>query len=430
MSRKISLGAGITLAAVTAAVTVSLTYVYAMNSFNDKMADINERQSMYAKLSEIDQKVRQDYVGVLDETKLSDAICAGYMAGIGDAQAQYLSAEKYQEYQSGSQGKSTGVGVLTVQDDDGNMEIIDVMPGSPAELSGLKKGDVIVSMDDKEIIRLTYGEALNRLNGAAGSVVKLGVLRPAEDEEEARTLSVSVTRAEYTHKSISSSVLYGNVGYLRISAFRENSAGQFEEALSALLQQNVAGLVIDLRNNSGGDMAAAAEILDRLLPACTTVSSKNKDGTVQAEYTSKANEIELPVAVLVNESSFGAAELFAADIQESQKGMVVGRNTPGYGRKIEVAPLSDGSAISFSVAEYLTLKGKSFDGTGVSVNIEPSLSEEQMALLKRNDLAPEEDAQITAAIAALRSQGAAVQEEPGAASSEAPVSEEESETQE
>ena len=106
MSRKISLGAGITLAAVTAAVTVSLTYVYAMNSFNDKMADINERQSMYAKLSEIDQKVRQDYVGVLDETKLSDAICAGYMAGIGDAQAQYLSAEKYQEYQSGSQGKA------------------------------------------------------------------------------------------------------------------------------------------------------------------------------------------------------------------------------------------------------------------------------------------------------------------------------------
>ena len=421
MSRKISLGAGITLAAVTAAATVSLTYVYAMNSFNDKMADINERQSMYAKLSEIDQKVRQDYVGVLDETKLSDAICAGYMAGIGDAQAQYLSAEKYQEYQSGSQGKSIGVGVLTVQDDDGNMEIIDVMPGSPAELSGLKKGDVI---------RLTYGEALNRLNGAAGSVVKLGVLRPAEDEEEARTLSVSVTRAEYTHKSISSSVLYGNVGYLRISAFRENSAGQFEEALSALLQQNVAGLVIDLRNNSGGDMAAAAEILDRLLPACTTVSSKNKDGTVQAEYTSKANEIELPVAVLVNESSFGAAELFAADIQESQKGMVVGRNTPGYGRKIEVAPLSDGSAISFSVAEYMTLKGKSFDGTGVSVNIETSLSEEQTALLKRNSLAPEEDAQITAAIAALRNQGAAVQEEPGTASSEAPVSGEESETQE
>lgn len=411
MSRKISLGAAITLAIVVAAVTVSLTYVYAMNKFNDKMVDINERQTMYAKLSEVDQKVRQDYVGELDETKLLDSICTGYMAGLGDAQAQYISAEKYLDYQSGSQGTSTGVGVLTVQDEDGNMEIIDVMPGSPAELSGLKKGDVIVSVDDKEIVRLTYGEAVNRLNGTAGTVVKLGVLRPAVDEDEdPRMLSVSITRAEYTHKSISSEVIYGNVGYLKITAFRENSVEQFEDELSALLQQNVSGLVIDLRNNSGGDMAAAAKILDRLLPACTTVSSKDKTGAVRAEYTSKSNEIALPIAVLVNERSFGTAELFAADIQESKKGLAVGRNTPGYGKKIEMVPLSDGSAISFSVAEYLTLTGKSIDGVGVVVDMETSLTEEQDAKLQRNDLPVEEDAQIAAAIAALQTQGVTVQE--------------------
>lgn len=97
MSKKISLGAGIALAAVASAITVSLTYVYAMNHFNEKMADVNERQAMYTKLSEIDQTVRQDYVGTIDEETLTDAICAGYVAGLGDAGAKYYSAERYQE---------------------------------------------------------------------------------------------------------------------------------------------------------------------------------------------------------------------------------------------------------------------------------------------------------------------------------------------
>ena len=204
MSKKISLGAGIALVAVTAAVTVSLTYNYAMSNFNSKVADVNERQAMYTKLSEIDQKTRQEFIGEIDETTLMDGICAGYVAGLSDSQAKYLSAENYKLYQNSASGKYVGVGISTMRDDDGNMEVIDVTPNSPAERSGIKKGDTIVSIDDKEVVRLTYGDAVNKLDGKAGTNIKFGILRPAEEEGgQAESLTLTVTRGEYTQQTIS-----------------------------------------------------------------------------------------------------------------------------------------------------------------------------------------------------------------------------------
>lgn len=419
MSKKISLGAGIALAAVAAAVTVSLTYVYAMDSFNEKMADVNERQAMYTKLSEIDQKVRQDYVGSIDEKTLEDAICTGYVAGLGDAGAKYYSAELFQQYQAGLTGKNVGVGITTVQDEDGNMEIVDVLPGSAGEKAGLKKGDVVVALDGKEIVRLTYGEAVNKLDGQVGTTVELSVLRPAEEEGgTAETLSFTVTRAEYVQRTITSATINGNVGYLAVSQFREGADNQFNNELSTLLKNGIAGLVIDLRNNSGGDMEVMAGMLDVLLPAGTMVSSRDSAGVVAIEYTSSANEIGIPISVLVNGSTYGAAELFAADIQDYKKGLVVGEQTAGRGEKQEIIQLSDGSAVMLSVAEYLRVSGDAFSGMGITPDVEKSLDAEQAALLARRELAPENDAQVQAAVTALVQQGAAVSELPGSASEE------------
>lgn len=424
MSKKISLGAGIALAAVASAVTVSLTYVYAMNNFNEKMADVNERQAMYTKLSEIDQKVRQDYVGSIDEKTLEDAICTGYVAGLGDAGAKYYSAELFQQYQAGLTGKNIGVGITTVQDEDGNMEIVDVLPGSAAEKAGLKKGDVVIALDGKEIVRLTYGEAVNKLDGQVGTTVELSVLRPAAEEGgTAETLSFTVTRAEYVQRTITSATINGNVGYLAVSQFREGADNQFNNELSTLLKSGIAGLVIDLRNNSGGDMEVMAGMLDVLLPAGSMVSSRDSAGVIELEYTSSANEIGIPISVLVNGSTYGAAELFAADIQDYKKGLVVGEQTAGRGEKQEIIQLSDGSAVMLSVAEYLRVGGDAFSGTGITPDVEKSLDEEQAALLARRELAPENDAQVQAAVTALVQQGAAVSELPGSstetASSEA-----------
>lgn len=417
MSRKISIGVAVSIAAISAAVTVTLTYSLAMKNFNAKVADVNERQAMYNKLSEIDQKARQDFVGKIDEKSLTDGICAGYLAGLGDAHTTYLSAKKYKAYRDSNEAKNTGVGIRTLQDADGNMEVIEVAPGSPAEKSGIKKGDTITSIDGKEVARISYAEAVNQLDGTAGSKVTFKILREQQPwgsgAAGVQSINVTVTRGEYTQNAVESSVINGNVAYLKISRFGDNTAEDFNDKLSECIRQGACGLVIDVRGNAGGSMEAAASVLDTLLPAGTTVSSRDRTGKVVVEYTSKSNEVALPISVVADSRTSGAAELFAADIRDFHKGLLVGQKTAGSGTKDTAIPLSDGSAMILATAEYLTAGGITYDGIGIAPDISKDLAAEQQTQLEHNDLLPSADAQVQTAVTALQRQGAKVLQTPG-----------------
>ena len=190
--RKFSLGACVALCALTAAATVSVTYVYAMNSFNEKVADVNQRQAMYAKLSEIDQTVRQEFVGEIDETSLLDGICTGYVAGLGDPDAKYLSAEKYKAYLSGTSGKSVGVGINTVKDEDGNMKITEVIPNSPGEAAGLQKGDVILEVNGTKIKNTAHFRS-QLYKYSIGDTITLKINRDGKEMEVNVLLTRSAT---------------------------------------------------------------------------------------------------------------------------------------------------------------------------------------------------------------------------------------------
>ncbi len=418
MGRKVSLGAAISFAAVVSAVTVSLTYVYAMDVFNTKVADVNQRQAMYTKLSEIDQKTRQDYIGQITESSLNDGICAGYIAGLSDPDARYLSAERYLSYSSGEQSQTVGAGIRTLQDSDGNMEIIEVFPGSAAERAGLRKSDIITAIDGRDVVRLTYGEALTQLDGAAGSSVQFTVLR-ASEEGELERLEFNVVRAEYSRPLVESSVINGNVGYLSIVEFEESMLSQFEQVLQNFQDQDVCGIVIDLRSNSGGSVEAMAEALDRFLPAGNTVMSVNKSGETKAQFLSDAQALELPVSVIVDSSTYGAAEIFAADIQDYSRGLLIGAKTAGYGVRTEVSPLSDGSAIILPTARYVRINGEEIQDVGVSPDMEITLSQEQQAQFNRESLPLLEDPQVQVAVTALIRQGCEVAEPPGTQASSA-----------
>jgi carboxyl-terminal processing protease len=418
MRKKFSLGAVVSVAALSAAVTVTLTYNFAMDSFNAKVADVNERQAMYTKLSEIDRKVRQDYVGQIDEKNLTDAICAGYLSGLGDSRSQYLSAKKYKQYRSYTDAKSIGVGIDTVQDADGNMKVISVASGSPGEKAGIKKGDTIIQIDDKEVVRITYGEAVQELEGAAGTQVSFKILRPASGgstSDGVNIITVTVTLGEYTQHMVESGIINGNVGYLRIRRFSENTPDDFNSAVAGLVNKGVCGLVIDLRGNSGGSMSAAASVLDTLLPAGTTVSVRDRSGKTTVEYTSKANEISLPFSVVVDSGTSGAAELFAADIRDFNKGLIIGEKTAGIGTKETDVPLSDGSAMILATGEYLTSGGKTFDGAGVQPDIMKSLSAEDKEKFYSNNLPASSDPQVQTAVTGLQRQGADVKQASGTA---------------
>jgi carboxyl-terminal processing protease len=421
MRKKFSLGAVVSVAALSAAVTVTLTYNFAMDSFNAKVADVNERQAMYTKLSEIDRKVRQDYVGQIDEKTLTDTICAGYLSGLGDSRSQYLSAKKYKQYRNYTDAKSIGVGIDTVQDTDGNMKVISVASGSPGEKAGIKKGDTIIQIDNKEVVRITYAEAVQELEGAAGTQVSFKILRSASggstssSSNGVNVITVTVTRGEYTKHMVESSIINGNVGYLRIRRFSENTPDDFNSAVANLVNKGVCGLVIDLRGNAGGSMSAAASVLDTLLPAGTIVSVRDHSGKTTVEYTSKANEISLPFSVVVDSGTSGASELFAADIRDFNKGLLIGEKTAGVGTKETAVPLSDGSAMILATGEYLTSGGKTFDGAGVQPDIMKSLSAEDHEKFYSNNLPVSSDPQVQTAVTGLQRQGAKVQQAPGTA---------------
>lgn len=434
MSKKISLGAALALLAIIAAIAVSLTYVFAMSQFNDKVADINERQAMYVKLSEIDQKVRKDFIGTIDETALNDGIAAGYISGLKDINGRYMSAEQYKEYlnSSESNGKSVGVGVYTIQDQDGNMEIIEVLPGSAAEKSGLKKGDTIIAVDESDVIRITYATALSRMEGTSGSSVNLDVLRTtvADDgTESVEKRTFSVVRTEYQAKTVTAEVINGNVGYIALNSFRESGVEDFQDAVDQFTEQNVSGLVIDLRNNSGGSIEAMAEMLDILLPSGNTVTYIDKNGDKIVEYQSDAKQTVLPISVVVNQGTYSEAELFAQAIRDFNKGLLIGEKTSGYGSKDEVLPLSDGSAMILSTGYYIGADGATFNGEGLEVDIDSTLSTDAQEKLKRRNLPYAEDIQIQAAVTALLRQGAEVQEVPGSSSSQPAESSQESSSQ-
>lgn len=177
MRKKISLGAAITFMLITAAVTFSLTTVYTMQNFNNKISNIKEREAMYAKLSEIDTSVRKNYIGAIDEDKLMDSIASGYLRGIGDPYSQYLSAEDYSAYMRDYEGQLVGIGVEVTGDASGYLRISRVYEGSPAEAAALQKGDLIVSVGGAAITEKSVSDAAKAISGEVGTTVSLGIRR-------------------------------------------------------------------------------------------------------------------------------------------------------------------------------------------------------------------------------------------------------------
>lgn len=408
--RKISWAAAGALMLLSAAVTVSLTYTYAMDRFNQKVSDVNEREAQYHKLSEIDEQVRNRFVGQVDDSTLRDGLCAGYAAGLSNANVRYMTAEKYADYEASHQRTSVGVGINTVMDSDGNMEIVEVYTGSSAQTAGLQKGDVIVAMDGKEVSRIGYVDAVSLLDGADGSELKMTVLRPGEEESE--TLSFTVQRTAYTAASVSHQRINGNVGYIRISMFAANSYTAFENALTDLeADGELCGLVIDLRGNSDTRTEQMEKIADRLLPAGEIIRTVDKNGETAQSILSDARSVSIPVTVIVDSGTSGAAEVLASALHDAEY-ETVGSDTAGTAQVTEVALLSDGSALFLPTQNYVNQSGEVLYGTGVKADIPIQVGEAENEAFLRRQLNPQEDSLVQSAVTRLIAKDADVQEVP------------------
>ncbi len=404
MKKRISWGVAIALMAVTATITMSLTYQFAINRTKVQVDSLSERMKMYSKLSEIDQKVRDSYLKTLDESALNDAIAEGYMNGIDDKHSYYLTQSEYTARQLELSGQMVGIGVDVSLLNDGTIAIARVTPNSPAAAAGLQKGDILQKVGDKELTASDYSNLSGMIGGEAGTDVSITVLRGEE------SLTITATRKQFDMITVDSRLMENGLGYIRIYEFTDGTTGengtaaQFKAAVNSLSSQGATGLIIDVRNNPGGSLSAVSAVLDQILPAGNIVSSAGKDGAKQVLYTSDSNQISLPIAVLVNQNSASASELLAGAIQDYGKGTIVGTTTYGKGTMQQMFALTDGSAINLTIAKFFPPTSDNFDGVGVKPDIVAELSEELQD--RFYFLTDAEDTQLSTAASALMIGGA------------------------
>ena len=223
MNKKISIGAAITFIAIAVAITITLTMFFSQGLFNEKVADLAEREAQYQKLAEVDKYIRANKLGTVDESQLTEQMVRGYVAGLGDPYAQYYTASEYAEQVSSLAGQMVGIGVTVTASDEGFIRITSVYEDAPAQAAGLQVDDLIIRVDSIDVTLDTYSKAVAAIgSGEIGSTMTLMVRRQNEDFE------VICTRREITQTLVSFTRFSDTVGYIRIDEFANAAVSQFD----------------------------------------------------------------------------------------------------------------------------------------------------------------------------------------------------------
>lgn len=367
MNRKIPIGLAIALMAIAAAITFIISTSYSMSIYNSLVADVQQRAEMYRKLEQIDSYVRAYYDGTIDEDKLIEALAEGYISIIEDADADYLTAQEYALYKEKQSGTHLGIGVYT-EENGGYPTVTEVIENSPASYSGIVPGESIVEINGQSCLDLGYEESCELLRSSAGTQLELTIRSSGVDRRAViSTLQMTVGTVK--------TALFDGLGYIRILSFNEKTFQQFMAAYSSLQSQNVSGIIIDLRDNSGEIYDSAVNILAAMLPIDTSVALNiGKDGTQTVYESANGTRVpEVPVVCIVNERTSGPAELFAASLKDSLASPTVGSQTRGEADFFECYPLYDGTAIVLPIS---TLRTMSFEIEGTSIKPDYEVSQE------------------------------------------------------
>lgn len=339
------------------------------------------------------QKAIETYfVEDYDKENLQTATMTAMVASLGDRWSYYLTPEDYENLSQVRSNTYVGIGMTVDSSQDDGLGIVSVTEDSPAQEAGLLAGEIIRAVNDTVITAETKETCRDAISGEAGTQVKLEI----EDAQGARR-TVTVTRREIKTVSGQWELLPDGVGLITLRNFYEDAGAWFAQAAEELQNQGARALVVDVRNNPGGYVTELVETLDVLLPEEEIFVSRLTNGT-EMRYTSDADWIDLPLAVLVNQDSYSAAEFFAAQMQESGRALVVGTATVGKGYFQKLYKLADGSALGLSSGTYYTAAGTSLKDTGVTPDVLLSLSEEENAKLLARSLEHEDDAQLNAAL--------------------------------
>ena len=380
---------------VTALVTAALTAVLAAVLVNLRLGDELAFAREYPKLMELSEVIDSRFVGEKDAAAVEEACAAGMVEGLGDRWSYYISAEDLKEYDITMANNYVGVGVTVRKpDEDSPLEVISVQEGGGAEEAGVLPGDLITAADGISLDGMTLEEACDLVRGEEGTEVTLDILRGEE------SFSLTMTRKALPLEAVNGEML-DDVGFIRIDNFYTGTGDAFIRTADSLLEQGATALVMDVRFNGGGYVSELTQMLDYLLPEGMIFRMEYTDGTVY-EISSDADCVGCPLAVLVNDNSYSAAEYFAEAIREYDCGIIGGQATTGKGYSQTMIRLSDGSGVNLSTARYFTPNGSSLAGVGVQPDIPVEVDEDEYFAVYYEVQPREEDHQLQALLQALR----------------------------
>ena len=346
------------------------------------------------KAGEIEELINAYYLDEIDGQKVEDTMYTGMVAGLEDPYSVYYSKEELESMEESISGAYSGIGATLTQDPDtGDLSVVSCFDGTPAQEAGLQPGDVITGWNGNSVEGMELSELVSKIKTDPEEQLTL------EIERDGEILEVELTRREVQIPTVEYEMLDDQIGYIRLVEFDEVTADQFKEALEDLENQNMKKLIIDVRNNPGGVLQVVCDMLDQLLPEGLIVYTEDKNGN-RKEYTSdEEHQFTKPLAVLANENSASASEIFAGAIQDYGIGTIVGTTTFGKGIVQRTFYLSDGTGVKLTVAKYYTPKGHDIHKKGITPDVEIELDEE---LKNQSSISHEEDNQLQKAIEVLQ----------------------------
>ena len=336
--------------------------------------------------------INRFYLNDIDYGKMGDIIYKAMVSGLDDKYAAYYTKDEYKDISEKTKGEFCGIGAYISQGKNDNyLKVAGVVKGGPAEKAGIKKGDIIVEVDGENIQGKDSSYAVSKMKGKKGTNVSISVMRKGNK----KPITFNIKREVIHDNTVSYKMLDNNIGYIPVSAFETVTKKQFKSAVDCLEKKNEKGLIIDLRDNGGGLLGTALDMLDQILPKKLVVYTKDKNGVAEEYYTKDDKEIKIPIVILVNGNSASASEVFCGALRDYGKAKLLGTKTFGKGIVQSSFAFRDGTGLKFTTSKYYTPKGMNIHGTGFEPDIKVK-SNGKMTALKESGY--KVDNQINAAL--------------------------------
>ena len=331
---------------------------------------IASESELYEKIDvfgEVLEKINKEYVDEINQSDSMDSAINGLLQSL-DPYSGYMSPEIFNEMQTETSGEFGGLGIEVTMES-GVVKVISPIDDTPASKAGIKAGDYIVKINDIQVQGKSLSEAVELMRGPVGSSIELTIRRRGEK----KALTFSVTREIIQIKSVKAELLEKNIGYIRLTSFNENSAGQIKKEINKFEKnKNLKSYILDLRNNPGGLLSQAIKISDFFLDNGEIVSTKSRQQSENRKWFAKKGDLTKgkTILVLINYGSASASEIVAGALKDHKRAILIGENSYGKGSVQSIIPLKNKGAIRLTVAKYYLPSGKSISEVGVSPDIE------------------------------------------------------------